>query len=219
MLRKTALVVVSIGAISLAAWMLLGSQRAASDETLASKVEKVMAEESAKPRFSGQLGDFEVFSGGELPEKARLFACADGAAMAQLNRNETALRSSELWSATFDVEEGAGWSCPGTGVMLVNNQGLEGETSDGEGVSKIRGYFTSLPVPVLRDAPKDRLELVQVDGHPGLLENPIDGYPYGWANLVVIERYPDGQKPGIVLFVERASSAKRATEIAKEIMQ
>jgi len=199
--------------------MLVGSQRAASDETLASKVEKVMAEEAAKPRFSGQFGDFEVFSGGELPEKARLFACADGAAMAQVDRNETTLRSSELWSAVFDVEEGAEWACPGAGVILVNNQGLEGETGDGEGAAKIRGYFTSLPVPVLRNAPRDRLELVQVNGHPGLLENPIDGYPYGLANLVVIERYPDGQKPGIVLFVERASSAKRATEIAEEIMR
>jgi len=103
--------------------------------------------------------------------------------------------------------------------MLVNNQGLEGETSDGEGVAKIRGYFTSLPVPVLRNAPRDRLELVQVNGHPGLLENPIDGYPYGLANLVVIERYPDGQKAGIVLFVERAPSAKRAIEIAEKIMR
>ena len=58
-----------------------------------------------------------------------------------------------------------------------------------------------------------------VEGHPGLLEHPIDGYPYGIANLVVIERYPDGEKLGIVVFVERASSAKRALEIATEVMQ
>ena len=219
MLRRTALIVVSIGALSFAALMLIGSQRGASDESLASKVEKAMAEEAAKPRFAGELGDFEVFSGSELPERARLFACADGVPMTRVDRNETTLRSSELWSAAFDVEEGAGWSCPGAGVILVNNQGLEGATSDGEGVAKIRGYFTSLPVPVLRSAPRDRLELVEINGHPGLLENPIEAYPYGLANLVVIEQYPDGQKPGIVLFVERASSSKRATEIAEEIMQ
>lgn len=220
MLRRTGLIIVSIGALSLAVWMLVGSQRAASDESLASKVEKVMAGDAAKPRFTGRLGGFQVFAqSGEIPAEARLFACADGSVTTQVDRTQTALRSSELWSPAFDVEEGAGWSCPGSGIILVNNQGLEGDTSDGEGVAKIRGYFRTVPVPVFRDAPRDRLELVTVKGHPGLLEHPIDGYPYALASLVVIERYPKGENPGVVVFVERASSAKRAIEIAGEVMQ
>lgn len=220
MWRKAGLIVISVGAISLAVWLLVGSQRAASDESVASKVEKVMVDEAAKPRFTGLLGDFQVLSpNAHVPEDARLFACDGGASMTQVGSDEAVLRSSELWSPAFDVKEGAGWSCPGSGIILVNNQGLEGETSDGEGVAKIRGYFRSVPVTILRDAPRDRLELVTVKGHPGLLEHPIEGYPYAVASLAVIERYPKGNDPGIVVLVERASSADRAIELAAEVMQ
>jgi hypothetical protein len=188
-------------------------------DTLASKVEKVMNEEAAKPRFTGKLGDFVVYArGGDVPAEARLFVCPGGEGTTRVDRAGTTLRSEELWSSAFDTEEGVGWACPERGVVLVNNQGLEGETTDGEMVAKIRGYFSSVPVPVLRDAPRDRLELVTVEGRPGLLEHPIEGYPYGLANLAVIERNPEGDTPGIVVFVEGASSAKRAIEIAEEIM-
>lgn len=81
-----------------------------------------------------------------------------------------------------------------------------------------RGYFRALPLPVVRDAPQDRLELITVEGRPGLLERPIEGFPYGTASLVVIERYPGGSKPGILVAVQFAPSAEAAIKHAEEIM-
>jgi hypothetical protein len=219
MLRRVVIVAISVGALGIAGWALIGRPWAAGDESAASKVEKVMHAEAAKPRFTGNLGDFVVYPrAGSVPAGAEIFACAGGGGTTRVDREGTTLRSEELWSAAFDTEEGVGWACPGRGVVLVNNQGLEGATTDGEMVAKIRGYFSAVPIPVLLDAPRDRLELVTVKGHPGLLERPIEGYPYGLANLAVIERAPDGETTGIVVFVMGASSAERAVEIAEEIM-
>jgi hypothetical protein len=102
--------------------------------------------------------------------------------------------------------------------VLVNNEGGGRQSASADGSGQARGYIWSVPVPVARDAPRDRLELVTVEGHPGLLEHPIEGYPYGKANLVVIERYPEGGKPGIVVFVELAPSAESAIRDAEQIM-
>lgn len=105
---------------------------------------------------------------------------------------------------------------PAQGVVLVNNEGGSREAGDGSGLA--RGYIRAVPVPVVRDAPRDRLELVTVEGKPGLLEYPVEGYPYGKANLIVIERYPEGDKPGIIVSVTLAPSAEAAIKHAEEIM-
>jgi hypothetical protein len=97
--------------------------------------------------------------------------------------------------------------------------GPGGEGSGGgDGSAQARGYIRSVPLQLLWDAPRDRLELVTVEGHPALLERPIPQYPYGQANLAVIERYPDGDRPGIAVFVEMAPSAEAAIKDAEEIM-
>jgi hypothetical protein len=129
-----------------------------------------------------------------------------------------ALRAEELWSDAFG-DAGIGWACPGRGVRLINNEGPSGEGSGGaDGSRQARGYIRSVPLTVGRDAPRDRLELITVEGHPALLEVPIPGYPYGQANLAVIERYPDGDRPGIAVFVMFAPSAEAAIQYAEEIM-
>lgn len=138
--------------------------------------------------------------------------------MVRIDRVGSTLRAEELWSPEFDVTEGVGWACAGQGVVLVNNQGLHGQTSGGDVIAKIRGYIDSVPVHLLRDAPSERLELIKVEGHPALIEHPIKDYPYGQANLAVIERYPDGDVPGILVLVERARTSEEAIKIAEEII-
>lgn len=220
MLRRFSLLFVSVTALSLAGWLLVGRHWAESTDSPVDRINKAMSDEGAKPRFTGELGDFVVYpQTSDVPDQARILRCAGEEGTTRVDPQGTTLRSEELWSKVFDTKEGAGWSCKGLGVILVNNQGMEGATTNGEQVAIIRGYIHSVPVPVLRDAPRDRLDLVTIQGHPGLIENPIDGYPYGLSNLAVIERFPDGDKPGIVVFVERASSAKRAIEIAEEVIQ
>jgi len=219
MLKRIVLTAVILMSLSAAGWLVITTPWASGDESTASKVEKAMQEEAAKPRFTGRLGDFEVAPRTEeAASRANPFGCKDGEPTTMVAGSEARLAAPELWADAFDTEEGVGWECAGQGIVLVNNQGLEGATTTGEDVVLIRGYFSSIPVPVLRDAPRDRLELISIEGRNALIEDPIEGHPYGTANLVVIERYPSADKPGILLVVERASSSKRAIEIAGEII-
>jgi len=182
----------------------------ADGKAVADKVETAMAEERSKTPFTGELGDFLVVADAN---EAKIFQCASTPVALS-----DALKREELWSDAFG-DVGMGWACPGQGVTLVNNMGPTGEGSGGgDGSIQIRAYIRSVPLPLLWDAPRDRLELVTVEGHPGLLERPIPGYPYGEANLAVIERYPDGDTPGIAVFVEMAPSAEAAIKHAEEIM-
>jgi hypothetical protein len=182
----------------------------ADGKSVADKVETAMAEERSKPRFTGELGDFLIVTDAS---EANIFQCASTPVPLS-----DALKSEELWSDAFG-DTGFGWACPGQGVTAVNNMGPGGEGSDGgDGSVQIRAYIRSVPLPLLWDAPRDRLELVTVEGHPGLLERPIPEYPYRQANLAVIERYPDGDTPGIAVFVEMAPSAEAAIKHAEEIM-
>lgn len=218
-MKNVVLLGIIVSALTAAGLVLATAEWAAGDESVASKVENSMAEEAAKPRFNGTMGDFEVLPRTEdALAKSGLFSCKSGAATVPVSRVDAMAAAGELWSDAFATEEGAAWGCQGEGILLVNNQGMSGETTTGEDVLLIRGYFSDVPVPVLRDAPKDRLELTEVEGHPALLEHPIDGYPYGQANLVVIERFPTDGAPGIVVVVERAASAKRAIELAEELI-
>jgi hypothetical protein len=219
MRRPFIFAIVAVTALFAAAltWVVLNAPWAAGDESLATKVERVMQEEAAKERFTGQLGDFKILVPENSGEAAQLIACPDGQPASQVSREEA--RQSELWSDAFEVPEGAAWACSDVGVRFVNNSGLEGSTTTGEDVAIIRMYFPTLPVPVVRNAPRDRLELIDVTGKPGLLETPIEGYPYGLANLAVIEREPADGAPGIILRIERASSAQRAIEIASQVIR
>lgn len=189
------------------------------DENTPTNVETAMAVEAAKPRFTGTLGDFLI-----LPLDAQgrpettLLRCANGGPTRQLDRRDPALRAHELWSPAFDVPEGAGWACSDGSIIVVNNQGMEGATSDGSFIAMIRMYFTSLPLNVVRDAPRDRLDLIDVEGHAGLLERPIKGYPYALSSVIVVERRPDGDMPGIVAIIERARSAEDAVRLAEQVM-
>lgn len=215
--RKTAIAVALLAVAGLGVWLISGP--AASDESAASKIEKAMSEEAAKPRFSGRIGDFEVRTQDTAVEEGMLFSCPDGSPLSMVDSKTAAALAGELWAPLFAVPEGAAWACANGQVELVNNQALEGSTTDGIGDGRLRGYFDVLPLPVLRDAPRERLELVDVNGHSALLEQPIPGYPYARASIAVIERYPADGTRGIVVFVERSPSAQQAMATAKELLR
>lgn len=61
-------------------------------------------------------------------------------------------------------------------------------------------YFVG-PAVVPFEAPRDRLRLIWVDGKPGIVELPIAGVVPPPTNLVVIERFPTPEKPGILVGV------------------
>ena len=178
---------------------------------------EALEEDAAQGPFEGELGDFLVLSSsGERTEEANIFSCGS-------NRDEgsapvaspTVLRRHELWSDAFGAD-GVGWACGGE-IRLVTKAG-----PDGQGVANplqmMRGYIDAVPMPILRDAPRDRLELIELEGHPALIEHPAEGAPSSGASLTVIERFPDGDVPGIALSVTSAASSEEAIELAEALM-
>ncbi len=182
------------------------------------EIQAVLDADAAKGEYEGELGDFVVRnSGGERAKEAFIFGCGP-------NRDEgtapvtdpAVLYNHELWSDAFGAD-GIGWGCGGDQIQIVNNAGPDGHGGSSP-VTMIRAYIHALPMPILRDAPLDRQELIEVEGHPALIEHPLEGWPYPSANLTVIERFPDGDTPGIAVTIHFAPSSEKAIALAEELM-
>lgn len=216
MSSKVVLLVVVASVVAVALVVIL-NRPAETTRPLLDAIQEALDQDAAKGRFTGRLGDFFVYGlvNGPAPEEAFIFRCSPHGTTPV--SDAAVLIDHELWSEAFG-SQGIGWACGEDGVIVVNNEGGDGHGAHPDGVLLVRGYFQNLPVPVLRDAPRDRLELIDIEGHPALIERGVQGYPYARVGLVVIERYPDGQVPGIVVRVEFSPSAERAIELAEQLM-
>ncbi|MEX1255782.1 MAG: hypothetical protein WEE64_15720 [Dehalococcoidia bacterium] len=192
--------------------LLLAEQGDSPAEPTFASVQAALDADAALGRFSGRVGDFMIYRAvnGVTPPEAEIFSCPGGTPPVT---DRDVLRGHELWSEALGPT-GIGWSCEGE-LILVNNEGLEGRPGT---TLLARGYISSAPVPIVRDAPADRLELIEVEGHPAILEERVEGFPYADSNVVVIERYPEGSTPGIAVFVIAAPSEEEAVRLAKELI-
>lgn len=68
------------------------------------------------------------------------------------------------------------------------------------------------------DAPQDRLRLLTVANKPAIAELPIQGHLLSVAKLVVIQRFPDSQRPGIAIGIQ-ATDLNAAVSLAEQIMK
>ena len=80
-----------------------------------------------------------------------------------------------------------------------------------------RGYFVGKPI-VHYEAPIDRLKLLTVGGKSAIAQLPTPGFP-GDLRLNVIERFPDGNQPGILVGITNTfKSFDEAADLAARIM-
>ena len=174
------------------------------------EIQETMDEDAAKGRFTGELGDFVVYE--TVQPDVEFVTCPASIPVT----DRTVLEDHELWSDALGPT-GIGWACPGGEIVGVNNEGLEHRPTF---MSLRKFYFNSLPVPLIRDAPRDRLELIEVEGHPAILRHPLDvaPLPHATASLAVIERFPEGDVPGIVVFVDYAPSVDEAIALAEQLI-
>lgn len=180
------------------------------------EIQAVLDADAAKGTFEGDLADFLILDQmGERTEEAAIYDCT-GDKQSLPVTDAAVLKNHELWSNAFGAE-GVGWSCGSDAIRLVNNAGREGHGGSST-VQMIRAYIHDLPMAILRDAPRDRLELIEVEGHPALIEHPLEGWPYPSANLTVIERLPIGDTPGIAVNIHFATSSEEAIALAEELM-
>jgi hypothetical protein len=206
---KFAASVALIVAAGVGAWVAI--TQVSSSPSPVDEVQDALDEDAAKGVFEGSIGDFIVYSrlGPERPEAK--VTCPEGSSR-ETSTDRRTFEGSELWSDRF----GAGAVailCAGR-PQAVNN-GIE--PVDGA-QSIVKAYITELPVPVLFEAPRDRIDQIEINGHVGVMEVPIEAYPFPTASLALIQRTPTDSQPGIVIYVNFASSEDKAIDLAKALL-
>ncbi len=150
------------------------------------------------PAYRGPLGDFFVTGnaneGADFPPCPRPFRPAQN------------YKASEVYSPIFgdaEVNECANGLIPGISVY--------GRPSMG------KRFFVG-PAKVNWVAPLDRLKLLTVAGYPAIAKLPESDEP-GELELVVIQRFPGNNKPGIMVWIHRPwLSLEETTALAAKIM-
>jgi len=204
MLRTAAAIMACLALLGLALGAFFGTRALVFSEQ--DPVEKAVEEakeatalDNAKPRFQGQMGDFMV------GDKSTSPPCPGPT---QWVYDLDVIKASELYSPAFGENVEAVACADGT-VMAVLTQT---DTS-----RAARTYFTG-PPSVPAEAPRDRLKLVTVAGKPAIAELPIPGNFLSSARLAVVERFPNGQEPGILIGVQTTNDLDGAIKLAEQIM-
>lgn len=192
-------------AVFFAATQLLGSEDSLVTQTQGSEdpVKRAMdafERDNAKPAFQGQLGDFFVVQEPTTTERP-----CPGPYESVYDID--VIRESELYSEVFGQQPQMG-VCPDgspVGIMFWGDDVIS------------RSYFFGTPQYTLT-APRERLRLLTVAGRPALAEVPIANALVSSAQLIVIERYPDGDTPGIELGIVTVNDLDRAIALAEQIL-
>jgi hypothetical protein len=165
------------------------------------KFEESMKADSAKPRFTGELGDFIV-----NPDTSSGYPCSEP------YKPGTNPEGSELYFTLPGAEIDTVGACQNTIISIT--AGVPDETG---GAVVGRRYFVGPKLEVPFDAPEDRLNLVTVAGKPGLALLPIPDCIACVAEVAVIERFPTEMAPGIVAWAH-TGDLDEAISLVERIM-
>jgi hypothetical protein len=200
MLRIGAAVVACLALLGIALGAFFGARAlVSSEEDPVERAKEASEADKAKPRFRGELGDFVIVE----PGTTGGYPCPEPYQPA------TDLEGSELYfSLPGGVIDMAG-SCQGTviSISMVVDHAMVG-----------RGYFPGPKLEEPFDAPADRLKLITVGGKPALAELPIPDDFASPSQVVVIERFPSEEAPGITVWARTTNDLDKAIALAEEIM-
>ena len=161
--------------------------------------------------ITGPLGDFIIHSQMGDPPQSVVIECEPPAVEGELI-GAAALREQPLWSDVFG-EEAYGMFCDDDLIAINNGMG----TVDGSS-NVVLVRYPANPLLALMDAPRDRIELIEIDGYEAVIQHPLEGFPFAYASLAMIIQQPDGDEPGLAAYVNGATSAERAIELARAVI-
>ena len=156
--------------------------------------------DQAKRSYTGLLGDFFVDPG----RWAHFPPCP------QPRRPLTQdIRTHELYSPVLG------------GVYIGHDDDRPYECADGSilmmgSIPAARRYFVG-PAVVAWNAPLNRLELMRVAGYPAIAKLPDPAFP-DMVELVVVQRFPSDNKPGILIYVGYLNTLDEAVAKAERII-
>jgi len=167
-----------------------------SEEDPLEKAKEATTLDNAKPRFTGQMGDFVVGQPSAYPP------CTFSSEQAY---DINVVMRSELYSPALGDNAQAAACADGTIVSISPDHRVG------------RRYFVG-PPSVPYEASLERLKLLTVGGKPAIAELPIPGNFVSYARLTVIERFPSEQKPGILTWADIINDLDGAIKQAEQIM-
>jgi hypothetical protein len=202
MLRIGVAIVACLALLGIALGSYFGARAlVSSEEDPVERAKQASEEDKAKPRFTGELGDFVIVE----PNTWDNYSCPEPYEPA------TNPEQSELYfnlpGAVLDM---AG-SCQGTVTSISM---IFPDSADMVG----RSYFLGSKFGVSVDAPEDRLKLITVGGKPALAQLPIPDHFASPSHVVVIERFPSEAAPGIMVWARTTNDLDKAIALAEQIM-
>jgi len=156
-----------------------------------SQVDPATAADEAKGIYTGPLGDFSV-----TPQEVAASPCSQ-----RVKRTQN-FKTSELYSPAFGEDPWA-YECDGKVALVMG--GHYGKT-----------YFVG-PAKVPYEGPFDRLVLLTVGGHSAIAQLPHPAFPNS-LRLTAIERFPGGNAPGILVYIDHGRSLEEAVAFAARLM-
>lgn len=155
-------------------------------------------------RYVGTIGDFRVNDGSRLDGGP---PCS--ASIGEFGPYPSDHRESELWSDVFSERAQPNFCADDDRLLAIF------EYTD-EAIVR-RGYFYVQPLAVGFNVLRAEPELIEIDGHPAIVG--IDERPSEQVYLYAIERFPDGETPGIFVSVlGSGEDVDRATELAAQLL-
>jgi hypothetical protein len=158
--------------------------------------------DQAKPRYEGPMGDFLVTpdAAAQAPPCGPPFSPAEPSHAAQ----------SELYLSGLELVA-AGQCADGT-VVSIQFIGPESPTTVGT------RYFVG-PANVPYNAPLDRLKLLTITGKSAIAQLAMPSYTHTFR-MAVIQRVPEGDHPGIMLFIEDSFlDLEEASALAERLIE
>lgn len=171
-------------------------------------IDPALRADQAKPRFTGPLGDFVI----SPLEAANFPPCTKPLKAPTRNEIMTSELFTPLWGMTrvdyvpppnFQPDVDVLIACA-DGTLLFYGSEVVGKR-----------YFVG-PAKLAWAAPLDRLVLMTVAGYPAIAQLPIPGW-VGDIELFVIQRFPSGDRPGI-LVADREPTLDEAVRIAEQLI-
>lgn len=163
----------------------------------------LLDQDEAKGVYQEPLGDFFVG-----PHQTRAWPpCPEP------HRPAKNYKASELYSPVFGELDGL-WECANGGMLLIESSIRE---PNGYVILIAKAYFVG-PAKLPFEASLDRLVLLTVAGKPAIVRLSPPGLFWS-VDLVVIERFPTSDQPGIMVFVEESDrSLEETVALAAQIM-
>jgi len=126
----------------------------------------------------------------------------------RLAKSET-IKASDLYSPVFgDNLEGFVYECADGKII-----GIEIYGADIIG----KRYFVGKPI-ILWQSPLEGFKLMTVGGKPAIVQLPMPGFSWH-PRLAVIERFPNGNRPGIVVSIsDTDKTLEEVVELAAKMM-